>query len=85
MLGWSYHVMCGRADESHLTGESEDVLKRPGGAALMLSGAKARCPALVSMPDGPAPDAGSWQGLHYICAVTYMIPLGCNNSSPCEA
>lgn len=33
----------GRADESHLTGESEDVLKRPGGAALMLSGAKARC------------------------------------------
>ncbi|KAK9845411.1 hypothetical protein WJX81_005835 [Elliptochloris bilobata] len=29
-----------RADESHLTGESEDVLKRPGGAALMLSGAK---------------------------------------------
>lgn len=37
--------MCGRADESHLTGESEDVLKRPGGAALMLSGAKARSPA----------------------------------------
>ena len=47
---------CGRADESHLTGESEDVLKRPGGAALMLSGAKARSPALVSVPDGPAPD-----------------------------
>jgi hypothetical protein len=33
-----------RADESHLTGESQDVLKAPGGAALMLSGAKARLP-----------------------------------------
>ncbi len=32
-----------RADESHLTGESQDVLKAPGGAALMLSGTKA-CP-----------------------------------------
>ena len=55
-------MRCCRADESHLTGESGDVLKRPGGAALMLSGAKARCPAPVPVSTKPAPDAGLWQG-----------------------
>jgi hypothetical protein len=55
-----------RADESHLTGESGDVLKAPGGAALMLSGAKA-CPP-------PRPEAGAVCRPSYPWVFLYLDP-----------